>query len=121
MSFASDVAAFGEKALAREQRVFAGAVPAVKGSIVEGSPVTGAPGQPRVTGEMADSWQVVPESPTATLIVTAHPGAPAIEHGVRAGDPLDYHHGGGPHSVALTRAGWVPLVADVVRQVVPDA
>jgi len=78
-------------------------------SIVEGSAVTGAPGQPVDTGALRSSWQTEWEGPGEAVIATDLPYATSIEDGV------SYAHGGSPmtlrsptggfHSVKLTVAG----------------
>jgi hypothetical protein len=104
-----------EQQKARLHRVAEGAVHAARESIVEGSPTTGSPGQPRLTGELDDSF-VETIGPTSGRVVSHHPAVHVIEHGVRAGVPVQYIHGGGPHSVMLTKAGFGALVADVVQR-----
>lgn len=120
MSFAEEVERWAEKARQREEAVFIGVVDAVYESVVNGSSVTGAPGQPQATGDLKGSWEQAIVGKIG-LVVTNHPGAQAIEHGTRRGRALVLHGtGGGFHSVALTRDNFVPLVAAVVREVAPD-
>ncbi len=90
--------------------VFVGVVGELQRSIVEGSELTGAPGQPVDTGALRASWQTVFDSPTAATIGTNLVYAPAIEDGVGEHGPLTLRSPvGGFHSVAhtVTNAGRV--------------
>jgi hypothetical protein len=96
-----------------------GLVDRVFGSIVEGSPLTGAPGQPVDTGFLKGSWHQVPETPLTTRIETDAPYAQGIEDGInlKTGGPIQLRAPtGGFHSVKLTAAGWQHLVDDAVRE-----
>lgn len=81
-------------------------------SVVHGSPVTSAPGQPIATGNLRASWNLT-VGPTEALIATNVEYAPIIEHNVR-GATFRNH---GAHSVALTVQGFDRLVAQAVREV----
>lgn len=115
MGFRDDLTRFEKKVAAKNQAVFVATVAAAKTSIVEGSAVTGAPGQPVDTGNLKGSWQVEFETPTRALISTNVAYAKSIEDGV------SYAHGGTPmtvrsqvggfHSIALTIAGLDKIVA----------
>ena len=112
-----DLRRFNEK-LDRERReTFVEVVEAVHGSIVEGSPVTGAPGQPVDIGTLKGSWIMdFPEEDRA-LITTHLIYGPPIEDGVGKYGPLTLRSEvGGFHSVKLTRAGFQALVDDVIRR-----
>lgn len=121
MGFADEIRQWTEKVKAREQAVFDGVVQALHASIVEGSTVTGSPGQPVAIdghGELKESWEVVRESPDVAVIATDVEYAPEIELGVRQGKALTLRAPvGGFHSVALTVAGFDKVVADVVKEV----
>jgi len=106
-SFGNDLARFLERTRAKEQRVFTNTAAAVKGSIVDGSPITGAPGQPVDTGNLAASWILAFESDRAATISTNVEYAPIVEDNVR-GVTFRNH---GPHSVKLTVAGFERLAA----------
>ena len=101
-------------------------------SIVEGSDLTGAPGQPVDTGFLKGSWQRWYQSPTLQTIGTNVAYAPAIEDGTRASydprgvqRPKDLTQGGtnrkgpstvgGSHSVAHTLNG-LQRILDVVTK-----
>jgi hypothetical protein len=85
-------------------------------SVVDGSEITGAPGQPiGFTGKMHDSWKKDDESPTETLIWTDDGGAPAVEG--NWGNVHFKNHG--PYSLAQTIAGFQHIV-DIVGQKVAD-
>lgn len=116
MSFASEVAAFAAKAKAREQALFVNVASAVKGSIVDGSAVTGAPGQPVDTGNLKDSWQLTFDDPNTAVISTGVVYAPVIEDNLRGATLRS--RVGGFHSVRLTVGGFERLVADELTKVV---
>lgn len=121
MSFHEDIRKFNALVQRRRQAVFVGTVAAVKHSIVEGSPITGAPGQPVDSGQLKGSWHDQFLSPTKARVSTNVVYARSIEDGV------SYAHGGRPitlrsavggfHSVKLTRGAFPQLVAEVVREV----
>ena len=84
-------------------------------SIVEGSPITGAPGQPKISGELARSWTLDRKSSEAT-ISTSDSGADEIEEGLHNGRAIVLRaRTGGFHSVKSTVAGIQPLVDHVVQ------
>lgn len=108
-------------------------VTAAKESIVEGSPITGSPGQPvgqygpgynegSVGGTLKDSWTEEFLSPTKARIVTNVVYAEGIEDGVGPHGPIQIRSTvGGTGSVAKTVAGWPRLVEHVVAQRRGDA
>lgn len=142
MSFGDDLAFFRDKVVRRSRLVFLGSVDGIHDSVVEGSTVTGAPGQPVDVGNLLGSWQqTYPEEwvgQTATNVEYAR----AIEEGQQGeytttphtrviretGQVIDVAGGtrvtprkmtlrsavGGFHSVKLTRAGWKKVVAAAV-------
>ena len=120
MAFADDLQRFTLKMRGRTGDVFVGVAAAVKDSIVNGSPITGSPGQPVDTGFLKNSWQLVFDSPTLALIETDTVYAPNIEDGIAAsGKQMHLRSAvGGFHSVALTRAGFQRIVNTVVAEVV---
>lgn len=91
---------------------------AVFNSVVFGSPITGAPGQPVDEGHLRASWQLTFPSPTEALIATKSPYARDNEDGVRAdGRPyVQRSPVGGRHSVKLTEQHIDKLVADEARK-----
>lgn len=118
MSYADDVRRFEVKVAAALNGTFVDFVAALKGSIVEGSPITAAPGQPVDTGALRNSWQesVAPDLSEAT-IGTNLVYAPAIEDGVGQFGPLTLRSKvGGFHSVKLTVANADRLLADVAER-----
>ena len=123
MSFAGEVNRFVIKTKAANGAVFVDMVAALKASIVEGSALTGAPGQPVYSGNLANSWQevVAPDLKSAVIGVGAERGAhtyaEAIEDGVGRYGPLTLRSNvGGFHSVKLTVANADALLADVARR-----
>lgn len=119
MSFKSEVLAFTAKVDRRAVAVHNKVADLAFGSIVEGSPITGAPGQPVDTGYLKGSWQNIIEGPLTRAIVTPTLYAPEIELGIRNGRLLTLRSQvGGFRSVMLTRAGWRSIVAVAVNEVV---
>jgi hypothetical protein len=81
-------------------------------SIVEGSELTGSPGQPVDTGVLRASWQLRFESPTVALLSTNLVYAPYNEDGVTE-DGTPYRQlspVGGRHSVKHTIAGMPNII-----------
>lgn len=110
MGFGLDVKRFSNKVEERVRRVQERSTQLVYESIVEGSPITGAPGQPVDTGNLKSSWQIV-FGPLRAEITTDVVYAPIIEDGTREGRALTLRsHVGGFHSVALTRVSWGRIV-----------
>jgi hypothetical protein len=116
-AFSNSVRRFAVKVEARTGEVFVNIVAAAHASIVEGSPVTGAPGQPVDTGNLKNSWQVEFEGPEKALISTNVEYAPAVEENLRG---VDFHNHG-PHSVALTIAGLGNIVENEARKLTGGA
>lgn len=87
-------------------------------SIVEGSPITGAPGQPVDTGYLRASWSITKLEPLLWEISTRTIYAPGIEDGSRAGRAMVLRsQEGGFHSVKVTRLGWQQIVDKVSAEV----
>lgn len=111
MSFASQIQAFTLKADKLVQKAFVDSVGEVQRSVVEGSEITGAPGQPVDTGFLKNSFIGEFTSATEWQITTNTEYAPFIEDKQGAFvSPT-----GGAHSVKLTRAGWQKIVDKVAR------
>lgn len=129
MSFADDMARFTAKVETSSKAVFVNVCAAAKDSITDGSPLTGAPGQPVDTGNLKASWQLEFTSPTSAEITTNVDYAEAVEDGVGPHGPRAYGRErsgaktgsvvGGSHSVKLTMAGLSRLVDDAVERVAP--
>lgn len=102
-SFAGQIAAFAVKTERRAHEAFDAIVDATKDSIVEGSTVTGAPGQPvgidgsPRDGALRDSW-TIERSENSARIASSAPYALDVELNL-AGAQFHNH---GPHSVAAT-------------------
>lgn len=114
MSFSDDIDRFLLKLESREAALLPAVASAVQDSIVNGSPVTGAPGQPVDTGALRASWSLDFPSATEARISTKIEYAPIIEHNLRGAKLRSQV--GGFHSVALTRAGFQKLVDAEVRR-----
>lgn len=118
MSFGLDVKRFSEKAANNARKIADRSTEIAFGSIVEGSPLTGAPGQPVDTGNLKASWEIV-FGPLRNEITTNVVYAPIIEDGTRAGRALVLRSQvGGFHSLALTRTAWGKIVAQATEEVV---
>jgi hypothetical protein len=117
MSFGLDVKRFGAKVEQRIRDVADRSTQLAYESIVQGSPITGAPGQPVDTGNLKASWQIV-EGPLRNEITTNVVYAPQIEDGSRAGRALVLRSQvGGFHSVMLTRVSWGRIVEQATKEV----
>jgi len=126
--FAKQLLAFSVKQERLTRVVFLNTASAVFNSIVNGSPLTGAPGQPvgqygpgyhpgKVGGTLKASWQLVFVSPTQAIIGTNLVYAKPIEEGTNRGRQLTLRSTvGGFHSVAKTITGYRKLVeAEAVK------
>ncbi len=122
MSFDGDIARFRDKVRERGQDLHNRVCDLAFSSIVEGSELTGAPGQPVQTGALKGSWQNVIDGPLERRIVTNLVYAPQIEDGSRDGRELTLRSPvGGFHSVALTRAGWERIVERATAEITGEA
>lgn len=111
-AFSTDVRQFILLVRARQKAVFVDAAGMAHDSIQNGSPITGAPGQPVQSSELLDSWQLRFDSDVAATIDTNKIYAPGIEDGVGKYGPLTLRSRvGGFHSVKLTVAAWPQLIA----------
>jgi hypothetical protein len=112
MSFGTDLHGFKVALERTTQEVFVAAVLEVQRSVVHGSEITGAPGQPIDTGHLRASWQTTFDSPTSALISTNVEYAQAVEDNVQ-GHRFRNH---GPHSVHLTEIGFPKIATAVARR-----
>jgi hypothetical protein len=116
-SFAEQMRAFAQRTQVRATAAFDEIVDATAASIVEGSPVTGSPGQPvgvdggPTDGELRDSWSIERGDQSARIASSA-PYAADVEDNL-AGARFHNH---GPHSVKLTALGFGPLVAATIKE-----
>ena len=113
MSGAEDVKRFSRRVEGLSTAAFVDIAQAVQDSIVNGSPVTGAPGQPVDTGNLKNSWQLAFESPTSAIIGTNVVYARVIEDNARGATLRSKV--GGFHSVNLTLSNFGRLVKHVMR------
>jgi len=113
-TFSTDLKRFGMKIEQQNAEIFLGIVGEAARSVIEGSQLTGAPGQPVQTGNLKASWQTTFESPTVALISTNVEYAPIIEYNVRGATLRSAV--GGFHSVAQTIAGIDRIIdAEIIR------
>ncbi len=124
MSFSDDLRKFAEDFKRDHDAVFAGVVTEVHRSIVEGSEITGAPGQPVDTGHLRASWTTEFVSPREAVISTNVEYAVTIEENLRGAKVSSKDKYGKPkpeiggfHSVALTVMGFEKIVEHVVQRV----
>lgn len=108
MSFEDDLRRFERKVRNQLDQVYNGTVVQLARSIVEGSALTGAPGQPVRRGDLKRSWRIIRVSKYISYIMTQSPYAHIIEDN-RRGAVLRSKTGGF-HSVKLTRAGFHNVV-----------
>lgn len=114
MTFSSDLEKFTAKVRANSQKIFVNTTSHAFESIVNGSPVTGAPGQPVDTGNLRNSWQLTFPAQTEALIATNVDYAVHVEENIR-GVTFKNH---GPHSVRLTALGMNRIVEAETRKAV---
>lgn len=125
MSYSDDIKRFTDKAERRARNVFIASTVEVRRSIVEGSTLTGAPGQPvgqyndgRVGGTLKASFIDNFLSTKSWRIQTKIKYAPGIEDAVGPRGPITLRSTvGGFHSVKKTVAGWDRIVTFVNRSV----
>ena len=139
-SFRSQLRAWKVKIETTSQKVFTGCVAEVQASIVNGSALTGEPGQPVDTGYLKSSWIGDYITPSHWQFTTNVAYAPVIEEGLRAAyDPEGSDRPrdlpsqnttqgplggtkrlkstvGGQGSVKMTRAAWPRIVEYVAGQ-----
>jgi hypothetical protein len=120
MSAEEDMRRIGGNVTAMTEDVFAQFVVEVHRSIVFGSELTGAPGQPVDTGNLRNSWEYEFDSPSHAFVTTPVEYGQAVEDGIGPHGPVVYGAGGGgrsttggSHSVILTEAA-AQRIADVV-------
>lgn len=136
MSFSGDLRAFRIKVEQRAKDTLIEATTLAHESIVEGSEITGAPGQPVDTGFLKGSWQAsFPDDVTgrvATNVIYARsieegvpvktdfgvPRPPEMESTRRPGERS---HVGGSHSFKLTIASWDRVQAEALRRAKGEA
>jgi hypothetical protein len=117
-TFREGLKGFTAKVDADNKLIFTGVATAARDSVVEGSAITGAPGQPVDTGYLKASWILSFPSATEAALTTNTVYAPGIEDGVGPHGPITLRSAvGGFHSVALTVAGFNNIVTHVTREV----
>lgn len=122
-AFADQIRDFAVKVEARTETAFANIIASTFDSIVNGSELTGAPGQPvgeygpgyhpgEVGGDLKASWQLSDVTPTSGLISTNSEHAVQNEYGISATDGpyVQRTSIGGRHSVAQTIANFDKIV-----------
>lgn len=113
MAFADQIRKFALTMETDSRAAFVAAAGLTFESIVEGSSLTGAPGQPVATGQLHDSWILELPGDGTAVIASDAPYAIAVEEGLH-GVAFKNH---GPHSVALTVAAWERIVEKAALQV----
>lgn len=104
-----------QKAEGLERTVFVNTASAMQDSIVNGSPVTGAPQLPVETGNLRAGVQLEFDAPDSALIYTNVEYAEYVEDRVNG----QTFRVGGPHGWKLTRAGFPRIVADETAKAAP--
>lgn len=117
MSFRDEFRAQREqKVTVPTREVLVDVAAAMHDSIVNGSSVTGAPGQPVDTGNLKASWQLESVSPESARITTNVAYARVIEDGVGRHGPLTLRSTvGGFHSVEKTVDGVPALIQRAIE------
>jgi hypothetical protein len=127
-TFDAQLRDFNAKLARRVHDVFVRSTEEVQESIVEGSPLTGAPGQPVDTSALKGSWHHKRHEKFLWATETPLKYAPVVEEGglVMASGRSGALSGsrytlrsevGGFHSVKLTAAAWQKIVDHAVREV----
>lgn len=119
MSFGDQMGRVRLRIATTHRAVFDGAVLEATRAIVEGSEITGSPGQPVDTGNLKASYQTVYESPTRAVIGTNVEYARAVEDGIGPHGAVTYgaKNGiGGSHSVRQLVVNWDRVVAVVTER-----
>lgn len=113
MTFLSDIARHQLNRDRRYRKIFIACTEEVTRSVVEGSEITGAPGQPVQFGTLKGSWIPSFPAPDVWRLVTKLVYAPVIEVLPEASirSPV-----GGTRSVAKTITGWPKIVEVVGRR-----
>ena len=113
--------AFERKIEKRTKEIFVKTTEELRDSMVFGSAVTGAPGQPVDTSNLKNDWLAGAKFAGAWFwrMTTNVEYAQAIEEGVGPSGPMQLQSPvGGFHSRKMTVAGFQKLVDKVVREVV---
>ena len=119
MTFQRDILRFTALVRERQIAVHKGVARELRTSVVDGSEVTGAPGQPVQSSNLKTSWQ--PSFPEKLLwqLITNVIYAPGIEDAVGPHGEIQLRSEvGGFHSVKITVANYHTVVAMVMREVV---
>lgn len=99
------------------RRIFVRCAQLAYDSVVFGSAITAAPGQPVDTGYLRASWQLTFERSGLALISTNAVYAEDIEEGIGRFGPLQLRSQvGGFHSVKLTIAGFDRIVRQAAKE-----
>lgn len=114
MSFSDGINGFTRKLVTKSKADFVSVCGEVQRSVVHGSELTGAPGQPVHTGRLKASWIGEFKDEKTFELTTDVPYAPIIEDNARGAQLRSAV--GGFHSVALTEAGFPAIVAHVAAQ-----
>jgi len=128
-SFGNELRMFAAKLERNAQKVHGRSTSIAYHSIVEGSPITAAPGQPvgeygpgyhpgKIGGALKGSWVIEFRGPYLSSIASDLPYARPIENGIGPYGPLTLRSSvGGFHSLKLTRAAWPRIVRQAMREV----
>ena len=120
MSFETDIARFTAKVDGRIEKLHLRCSELLYESVVDGSSITGAPGQPVQKGQLRGSFQLTFPKRLFSSLLTKLKYAPGIELGkdMRSGKQLQQRSAvGGFHSVKLTRAGWNRIVKMAMKEI----
>jgi len=116
--FGDDLGRFNKKLQRKPEEFIDLATDEVFNSIVNGSALTGAPGQPVLSGALKRSWRKRRTGPGSSQVVTDSPYARTIENLVgRFGTITIRSAVGGGHSVKMTQAGWDNIIRKVLQDI----
>ena len=120
MTFQSDIARFNALILRRGDDLHLRTSELLYESVVEGSSITGAPGQPVQKGQLRTGWQLTFPRKMFSSLLTKTIYAPGIElaKSMKTGKTLTLRSSvGGFHSVKLTRAGFKRIVLAAMKEI----
>ena len=115
MSFAAELRSFTAGLRARQSALFEGVDAEIERSIVEGSEITGAPGQPVDTGNLLNSWQRMRLEAFLSRTATNTSYAEANENGYREDHERAAHTRAAHERGAYTREDGTAVSRHAVR------
>lgn len=116
--FGKDIDRFNKKLAKKPVEFIDRATDEVFNSIVNGSALTGAPGQPVLSGALKRSWVKRRTSAGTSEVVTDSPYARTIEDLFGRFGKIQIRSAvGGGHSVKMTQAAWDQIIFKVLQDI----